>query len=64
MGVRGRSPSVFDILKVFLTCIFVGNIMKFPKKLFVPCFELHVSVKAVICTLVFVSVFIYIVSNH
>ena len=23
------SPSVFDMLKVFLTCIFVGNMMKF-----------------------------------
>ena len=61
--VSGRSPGVFDIVKVFLTCIFVGNMMKFPKQLFVLCFKLHVLVKADICTLAFVSVFIYIYNS-
>ena len=33
-GEAPWSPSVFGILKLFLTCIFVGNMMKFPKQLY------------------------------
>ena len=34
LGGGQVSPSVFGILKVFLTCIFVGNMIKFPKQLY------------------------------
>ena len=64
--VQGRSPSVFGILKVFLACIFVGNIIKFPNKLFVLCFKLHASVKANLHSNFHVNIYPvkHTVSNH
>ena len=52
-----EAPAFFGILKVFLTCIFVFNMMEIPKTI-VLCFKLNVSVYAVICALAIVLVFI------
>ena len=51
-----EAPSVFGILKVFLTCHNCGYYDEIPNTI-VLCFKLHVSLKTVICTLAFVSVF-------
>ena len=63
-GGQGAKPQHFWHFKGVPDMYFCGYYDKIPKTI-VLCFKLNVSIKAVICTLAFMSVFIYyIVSNH